>query len=148
MIIVFYNANEDKVYISSTSEKTKILDASDPTWFEQVPNDDILYVTNGHFFTKPQFEEWIQTNDSGTDETDPLGQSTSRFAGFMGGKTTHNAKLTNRKYVHPTGNGTVLIEDIITQKYPEGIRFEGKWDFIPVDEIGEETLEDSAFFRV
>ena len=148
MIIVFYNANENKIYVSSTSEKTKVFDVNVPTWFNQVPNDDILYVTNGHFFTKQQFGEWIQSNDSCSDETDPLGQSTNRFAGFLGGGGSASpATKTGRKYIHATSNGTIILQDIVNQKYPEGVKLSGKWDFIAVDEIGEEELEDSANFK-
>ena len=41
-----------------------------------------------------------------------------------------------------------MIEDISTRRYPQGIQLKGKWDFIAVDDIGEDILKESNHFRI
>ena len=136
MVIVFYSASEGKIYICSPSQVTQVIDADNPEWINSIPNDDILYVTNGHFFTKPQFCEWLQNQAEG-----------KTVATSSPGNVDTASVNPNRLYIHPTGNGTVLIEDIRTTKFPEGITLTGKWDFVAVDEVGADVLEDSPFYR-
>lgn len=140
MIIVFYNANQEKVYICDTNNKTTVVDANDTRVFDDLPNDDILYVTNGHYFTKQQFLDWMTGEYKINDAT-----NTSKYAGIMNDSPINansNVIQKPRKYIHPTANGTILIEDLSPP-----IMLEGKWDFIAVDTIGEENLENSVFFR-
>jgi hypothetical protein len=140
MIIVFYNANQEKVYICDTNNKTTVVDANDTRVFDNIPNDDILYVTNGHYFTKQQFLDWMAGEYKINDAT-----NTSKYAGIMNDSPVNantGVPQKPRKYIHATANGVVLIEDLNPP-----VMLEGKWDFIAVDTIGEENLENSAFFR-
>jgi hypothetical protein len=52
-----------------------------------------------------------------------------------------------KQYLHPASNGIIVIDDINTVKYPRGVRMKGKYDFIPINEIGEDVLTNSAIFR-
>jgi len=60
MIIIFYDANNEQVYICTEHEKMKIIHMEDPRLLDYIPNDDILYVEDAHFITKGQFTEWLQ----------------------------------------------------------------------------------------
>ncbi len=158
MIIVFYDQNADKIYICKPNERTLIADADDPNLMNYIPNDDIMYVTDGHFFTKQQFADYLsgesETTIASTDNAGP-----NRFDGFLNTNIGHSSKHTtpqhpatpskvaNRLYIHPTTNGTILMEDIDTPKFPGGIILRGRWHFIPVDEIGAETLDKSASYK-
>jgi hypothetical protein len=160
MIIIFYDANKEQIYICTENEKTKIIRIEDPSLLDYVPNDDILYVEDAHFITKGQFAEWLQ-GDLELVKDIPENE-VSRFTGLLGDRNqpwdAHNqiqkiaqapaSPGVHKYYLHPTANGTILIEDIQTPQFPEGIRLNGKWHFIAVDVIGEETLMDSSHFQV
>lgn len=137
MIILFYEAVEKELYICTSHEPTKKVKLDDPGLMDYIPNEDILYVTNGHYITKSQFEEWLSGKFV---MQDPQQESSDNFQGNLENK--------NKKYLHTTSNGTVLIEDIQTERFPEGIALHGKWDFVDVDEIGETNLQESAFFKI
>lgn len=140
MIIVFYNANQGKVYICDTNNKTTVVDTTDTEAFNNMPNDDILYVTDGHYFTKQQFIDWL--SEGYRIDATPCNIE-SKYAGMMDEKpVTNNAPRKPRRFIHPTANGTILIEDLNPP-----VVMEGKYDFIAVDSIGEENLESSVFFR-
>jgi len=154
MVIVFYDANDEKFYIASPDIGMKVIRYDDAELMNYFPNDDILYVTNGHYFTKQQFEDWL----SGDMEIDEPDDEPSRWDGFLEDdvesksqkKPTKKSQKSksNRRYIHPTANGTVLIEDIDTPQFPGGVALNGKWHFIAVDDIGVENLSNSAHFRL
>lgn len=163
MVIIFYDANKDQIYICTEHDKTRVIPADDPHLIDYVPNDDILYVVDAHFITKAQFSEWIQ----GDFELDSPEESegVTRFTGmleqnYQPGNSHHEMqKLAQSKgratkvsserfYIHPTANGTVRIEDIQTSDFPGGIQLNGKWHFLAVDSIGEDTLLESSHFKV
>jgi hypothetical protein len=129
---------------------------NDPNLLDHIPNDDILYVSNAHFITKAQFGEWLRGDfEFEVAESDP---GVSRFTGMLANEQPgNNPKLVSDKsatpgqqklYIHPTSNGTIRIEDIQTSQFPEGIQLNGKWHFLSVDAIGEDTLMDSSHFQV
>lgn len=158
MIIVFYDANSSKLHICSPTDKTRIVNKNDPDLMSYIQNDDILYVTNGHYFTKQQFSDWLTGKITVKSEVgdEALSSGPSRHMGLMedghihSGQKQPQAAPTNKKYIHPKHPGSVLIEDIQTDKFPEGcVALHGKWHFVDVDTIGGmETLQSSAFFRV
>ncbi len=153
MVIIFYDATDDKVYICSEIDKTKVLNINDPNLLDYVPNDDILYVQSGHYITKKQFGDWLTGQmDLGGDLVYDY-PSTSRFSPERVGENRQAASPVpmnrgpERFYIHPTANGTILVEDIRTNKYPHGLRLDGKYHFIPIDDVGEDILDESPFFR-
>ncbi len=132
MVIIFFKASENKLYICSEYEKTKVISASDPNIFAYIPDDDILYVESAHKVTKQQFCQWL----SGNCQTPQ--------------KITRPKSIQKQYFIHPAHNGTVLIEDIKIPhtKHAQGIQLNGKWDFISVKEAGgQEVLEESMHFR-
>jgi hypothetical protein len=150
MTIIFYDANEEKLYICTPYDKTKIVNVNDPNIMDHIPNDDLLYVTNGHWMEKRQFFDWLQGEMEIEDDPDvELDRGPSRVAGFLGNNQQQPAKSTKKRYyIHPTANGTVRIEDIKTLHEPDGIELSGKWDFRAVDDIGQDVLDESTYVKI
>jgi len=163
MIIIFYDANKEQVYICTEHEKTKVVHIEDPHLLDYIPNDDILYVEDAHFITKEQFGKWLQ-GDLELVKDVPK-KEVNKFTGLLKDKdcpwSPHNqiqdmsqedvsasTPGTPKFYLHPTSNGTVLIEDIRTKQFPEGIRLNGKWHFVSIGVIGEEVLTNSSNFQI
>lgn len=149
MVIIFYDANKEQVYICTESDKTRIISVNDPNLMNFIPNDDILYVSNAHFITKAQFKQWLD----GDFEFEPQNneQDVSRITGMFAEHGDIHAKPAvnnNKRYIHPTHNGSIRIEDIQTPQFPDGIQLNGKWHFIAVDAIGEDLLTESNHFKV
>lgn len=155
MVIIFYNANEDKIYICTESEKTKIVDYNDPDLMSYIPNDDILYVENGKYLTKKQFSEWLTNPEIAQEDEE---HTVNRFTGMMkvGPKSktnfttteeTETRKVSSRQFLHTTKPGSIRLNDIRTRKYPDGVEIQGKWNFVPIDDIGWEVLQDSKNFH-
>ena len=155
MVIIFYDATDDKIYICSETEKTKVLNISDENLLDYVPNDDILYVQSGHYITKKQFGDWLNGQMELEGDLVYDYPSTSRFSPNQSGSPVPQQAQASqplgpeqqRYYIHPTANGTILVEDIRTDKYPHGLHLNGKYHFIPIDDIGEDLLDESPFFR-
>lgn len=156
MIIIFYDANKEEIHICSDKERTKIISINDPDILCHIPNDDILYVQNAHFVTKKQFGDWLSGELSLTEEV----HEPHRFTGFMNDDipkepnvsdfTPQDSDSQYRRsfFIHPKHNGTIIINDLVTDKYPNGLQMNGKWDFIPIDYLGgEEILEESRLFK-
>ncbi len=153
MVIIFYDANDEKLYICAEGDRTKVVSINDPNIMDYVPNDDILYVQNGHFITKNQFSDWL-TGDSELDMEQNTKDEVNRFTGFMQTEFTppkagqpQPKNSTKRWYIHPTANGTIVIEDIKT-KTGEALVLRGKWHFMPIDEIGEDVFDESNILKV
>lgn len=136
MVILFYDQDNEKLHICTENDKMHIISINDPNIMSHIPNDDILYVENAHYLTKEQLRLWFNDEyDLGTQNRDP---------GFLG-KTEQDL---GKRYIHPTHNGTVFLPDIKTEKYPHGLQLVGKWNFIDIDEIGQDVLESSAHYRI
>jgi len=165
MIIVLYDKNADCIYICQPNAKTVVVKVDDPKIMDLIPDDDILYITNGHYFTKQQFADYLSGKMTPQRGALDSASEPSRYEGFLDDNLSQGspaqprqrqlqpnyktmAPTSNRKYIHCTGNGHVLIEDIDTPKFPGGIALQGKWHFIPVDEIGADVLEDSKWFEI
>ncbi len=157
MIIIFYDANKDEVHICSEKERTKIISVDDPDILSHIPNDDILYVQNAHFVTKRQFGDWLNGELSLAEEEK---YEPHRFTGFMSDDIVREPNVTDSVsqdpenpykrslFIHPKHNGTIIINDLVTEKYPNGVQMNGKWDFIPIDYLGgEDVLEESRFLK-
>lgn len=140
MTIVFYDQQNNQLWICN-SNTTTIVSVDDEQIGQQIPNDDILYVTNAHYFTKDQFIDFLSGKITIQDQrSDTPAQPSTQSS------IATSAIASNKKFIHSTGNGVVLIEDIITSRFPAGIMLQGKWHFVSVDDIGEAELANSVFF--
>lgn len=151
MVIIFYDADKEQIYICTEREKMKSISISDPDLLTYIPNDDILYVQNAHFITKKQFGEWLDGEGETFDEP-------HRFTGFLEESTPYSptaekmheaaSKYEHSKFLHPAHHGAIFIPDIKTPKYPNGVELVGKYDFVAVEELGGfDNLEESLHFR-
>lgn len=159
MTIIFYNTEENCLHICSDKEKMIKVNIKTENIQDFIPNDDILYVENAHYINKKQFCSWLK----GDYELNSSDEIANRFLGSMDDSNNftvrvqdkkHNQisdpepQISNKKYIHPSMNGSVIISDISTDKYPNGVVFESKWDFKDVDEFGgEEELMKSNIYR-
>ncbi len=144
MTIIFYKQDSNKIYLCTETEPMKKIDSNDKHIMDYIPNDDILYIENAHMVSKKQFGEWLKGDMKL--ETPQSGKMLSeRPVVINDSGITHTE---NSKFIHTRHNGTVLIEDIQTERFPEGIILQGKWDFKSVDEIGADTLEESRFYKI
>lgn len=153
MVIIFYDAEKEQIYLCTERDKMKVLSIDDPGLKDHIPNDDILYVQKAHFITKKQFGEWLEGTGPSLDD------ELHRFTGFMDDDVTpysetaeamHDAatKYEHSKFIHPTHNGAIYIADFKTPKFPNGIELIGKYDFLCVDDVGGfESLEESLHYR-
>ncbi|KKK47876.1 hypothetical protein LCGC14_3150760, partial [marine sediment metagenome] len=153
MVIIFYDADKEQIYICTEREKMKSISINDPDILTHVPNDDVLYVQNAHFITKKQFGDWLEGNGPSLD-SEP-----HRFTGFLDEDSvpyTETAEAMQEaasqyehsKFIHPAHNGTILIVDLKTPKYPNGVELTGKYDFLCVDDVGGfDGLEESMHYR-
>lgn len=156
MVIIFYDADKEQIYICTEREKMKSISINDPDILAHVPNDDILYVQNAHFITKKQFGEWLEGEGDG--DGDGESDEPHRFTGFMEEPTScvtsekmqeTAAKYANSHFIHPVHNGAILIADLKTPKYPNGIELVGKYDFLSVDDVGGfDVLEESLHYKI
>lgn len=151
MVIIFYDADKEQIYICTEREKMKSISINDPDILNYVPNDDILYVQNAHFVTKKQFGEWLE--GGGEDFND----EPHRFTGLMEEPSSLTVekmsaaaqKYANSHFIHPTHNGAILIADLKTPKYPNGVELVGKYDFLSVEDLGGfDTLEESLHYKI
>lgn len=151
MVIVFYN-NDDYVYICSEDKPMQKIHKNNPEIKNMITDNEICYVQDAHFINKKQFVDWI-INEA--HETHVETNKPNRFTGFMEDppfnqtpNQVYQPVNSKEEYIHCTSNGTILIEDIKTNEFPEGIILRGKWNFIPVKSIGYDVLENSVFFRI
>jgi hypothetical protein len=147
MTIIFLNPHTHKLHICTETDPTRIVDPNDPEIMKYIPNDDILYVEDGHILRKEEFVSWLE---GGVQESPRRALNQDFDTGFRFGDPPASKGQQpdlNRHYIHPAHNGTIIIADIKTDKYPDGIELNGKYHFIPIDEIGEELLQESNFFK-
>ncbi len=148
MVIIFYDAQNEKIYICTEYDKMKSFEPNDPDLISYIPNDDILYVQNAHFITKQQFTEWIQGNntllDTVPEQNNAIQNSNSETAPAI----TQPPTYANSAWIHPAHHGAILLPDVKNSQFPEGVALNGKWDFLPVDALGGfEILEESMHYR-
>ena len=154
MVIIFYDTDKEQIYICTEREKMKSISINDPDILTHVPNDDILYVQNAHFITKKQFGEWLEGEGEGEAFDEP-----HRFTGFMEEPTAYSPTVEKMQeaatqyagsyFIHPAHNGAILIADLKTPKYPNGVELVGKYDFLPVDDVGGfDGLEESLHYKI
>jgi len=144
MVIIFYDSDKEQIFVCTEREKMKIIPIDDPDLLTHIPNDDILYVQNAHFITKKQLGEWL--DGSGEDLNDP-----NKFSEISEKTTTpddNDSRYINSKFLHPVHNGAVLMSDIKTPKYPNGVELVGKYSFVSVDDLGGfDALEESSHYN-
>lgn len=123
MTIIFYG-EDDNLHIASSGQKMISVSKNDRTILNKIPNNDVIYyVENAHKVTKKQFAEWIGIKN-----------------------TVENNRP--KFYLTPTGNGNIHLADLKTDNFPNGLELKGKWDFIDIDEIGEDNLYKSVNFKI
>lgn len=152
MVIIFYDANADNIYICTETDKTKVININDPNIMDYIPNDDILYVENAHFLTKKQFSDWLSGDMHIASDTS---NEVSRFQGFLHEGPKYQempaqdefTPQSKKYYIHPKHNGTLIIQDIVSNKFPNGIQLHGKWHFVAIDDIGQDALDESQVFQ-
>ncbi len=149
MTIIFYRKESNQIYVCTENEPMKKIDSNDQHLLDFIPNDDILYIENAHIISKSQFSEWLK----GDLKLETQGNSQiNRTSDDSKKVVIHNESTINytkdTKFIHTCHNGTVLIEDIETNRFPEGVALRGKWDFLAIEEIGEEILENSRFYKI
>ena len=136
MVIVFYDAIKELIYIATEKEKMQIISSADADLLSHIPNDDILYVQNAEYITKNQFSDWLAGNNLDPEQVaKPVIDIPSGYE--------------NSKWLHAAHNGTIIIDDIKTKQYPNGVTMHGKYEFIPLDSIGGfNTLEESLHCKI
>jgi hypothetical protein len=154
MVIVFLDPNTDSLYICSENEKMKKIDLGNANLLSFIPDDDLLYVQDGIFLTKHQFQDWLE---GGAQFAVPAPQQTPMIpASIPASQPVQTRQASsqsrpydpNRLYLKPAHNGSVLIPDINTEKYPDGLKMNGKWDFVPIDDIGGiDVVNSNRFIR-
>ena len=144
MIIIFYDSDKEEVCICSERHKMKKVSINDPDIMAHIPNDDIMYVQNAHYITKNQFSQWLEgsmelNNDFPKKEINEETESQTQ-------PDTDRKK--NQKWLHPKHHGSIVIVDLKTPKWPNGVEFHGKYDFKSVEELGGfDFLEESSMYR-
>lgn len=147
MVIVFYDTEQDCLYVSSEREKMHKIKLDDNP-LSSIPNDDILYVQKGCYVTKQQLGQWLDGSMDLNGGKEEYSQYTGiRDANSPAGEPDEVSNSPPKYYIHAAHNGTVLIEDIQTPQFPDGIVLNGKWHFIAVDKIGADVLEASQFYK-
>ncbi len=144
MVIIFFSAEDNKIWICTQHEKTHVLDVGDSDIMKYVPNDDILYVQSANFMTKKQFGEWLEGDmvfDEG-EEKEP-----NRFTGLFEESPESQGHRKQRLFIHPAHNGCIVISDLKTPTEPDGLVLNGKWDFRLIDDIGQDNLDESQFYQ-
>lgn len=132
MTIVYYDYTNSCIYVCNDKFPLKKMPLQSNLLQLIDEKDTILYVQNGSLISKSTLSDWLSGKSVPPTSTHSNPES--------------NTQKTNT-YIHPAHNGVVIIEDISTNKYPNGVRMSHKWDFISVDEIGQDVLNNSAQFR-
>ena len=156
MTIIFYDADNDSLYICNQNEKMKVISLSDQDLSLHIPDEDILWVGDAACITKPQFVKWLKGEISFDGSSNSKQSSVSRFTGFLnkshmqgsqiGSDFVKSAsKLSSRLYIHPKHNGSIVIPSIKTKKFPDGLELDGKYHFEPLDELPPNLEENSLF---
>jgi len=121
MTFLYYDPTNNTVSVATTEHPIQTFKINEKL-YNIVPDGDVFFVQSAKIVSKKQLLQWL---------INPR-------------KQVKNKKL----FVHPRGNGSIVLEDIKTEKYPNGLIMHGKYDFISVDDIGMETLNRSAHYRI
>lgn len=140
MTIILYNEPKSEIIISRPNEITKVISLNDPNLLDYIPNDTIMYVHKCNLISKEQFQKWL----NGEYEF-KVPEKTGR-ASYLAVDQLGNLPQ-EKKYLHPAANGAILIDDIKTDKFPNGIQLVGKYDFLDIDEVGQEVLNNSRKYK-
>jgi len=140
MVLLFYDHKNSKVYIATKDHPLAVYDVNDPKLIDFLPNDTILYIQEAHIITKSQIESWLSGSFSPSGQAPSISQSKLQAP-------QQEEPVGNRKFLHTTHGGAVHLTDIQTERFPEGVFLTGKYDFVPVDAIGEDVLEESGAFK-
>lgn len=139
MVIIFYDSQSDHLYICTEQKPIQIINVSNieiKDIIEQIPDDDILYVSNGHLINKLQFQDWLEGNAALLDEQ----------CDTISDKESKEVYGTQPLYwVRSKHAGVIQLLDI--PEYPEGLIFRDKWEFVPVDAKLHELLSNSRHFK-
>lgn len=144
MTIIFYDSDNEQIYVCTETERMKIVSLDDPNLLDYLPNNDILYVKTGQFMTKSEFSDLVNgVSELPSNEEDCEFVSSENMTGL-------ESDYKNSLYIHPRHNGTILIQDLPnTSELPGGIlELNGKYDFKCIDFLGGQKIFDqSAQYR-
>ena len=152
MVIIFLDPTTDTLCICSENEKMVKIDIGSPNLLDGIPDDDILYVQDGSYLTKKQFSDWLEGGAQFS--TQPKQQAPIQQQSYPSQPNVASPVMAmlpydpNRLYLKPAHNGNIVIPDIKTPKYPDGLKMTGKWDFVPIDDIGGiDVVNSNRFIR-
>ena len=130
MSIIFYDAEHNLVRVCDPEKGISTHKFGNQKLIEKLP-ERIAFVEKVDIMRKNQFAQWLQGTWKPPEQA----------------ATQSKPKPTkNKRYLHTVHDGTVLIEDIEIDGEP--LRLSGKWNFVPVDKIGEERLYSSYHYQV
>lgn len=166
MVIVFYDSQAELLYVATSTEPIQSIRIDDVEALEEIPDDDVIYVQNAHILNKQQLIAWTKgeyqihtpvpapsahavtpahaVGDQGHPaypgypQQDPAGMP-GQPQPIPGG---------NQEYIHTVADVPLVLGDIRTAEFPNGLVIQGKYDYIPINRIGKDVLEQSAHFRL
>lgn len=137
MTLIF--KDKTNIWICQQDKPVKVTTVDDPNLITYIPNDDLIYVQSASLITKKQFASWLKgefqlDNTETTREEEEIEEDNSQ---------------SERKYLHPRNNGYITVGDIKIGKGDNAkpLVFTGKYDFIALDELGDDIVEHSAILR-
>ena len=131
MSVIFYDAEHNLIRVCDPEKGLSTYKFGDQKLIEKLP-ERIAFVEKVDLMRKSQFANWLEGKWRPPEETKT--------------KQTSNASVVNKKYIHTVHDGTVLLEDIEIDGGP--LRLSGKWNFVPVNKIGEERLYSSYHYQI
>ena len=139
MVIIFFDSTDDSFLVATDKEPLRkyFRDAIQ----EVIPEDDILYVANAHIMTRQQFIGFLDGSYDISLGHDPAPAQAHQVAPAARPKS-------NRRYLHTTANAPTILGDIRTDRFPEGVVLQNKYQFIPLDMIGQDALDQSAQLKI
>jgi len=103
------------------------------------------YIESCQLITKKQFIEWLEGSWVPPIKKQTKIQELKQQSPAIS-KNASQKKTENKEYLHTIHDGTVLIEDILMgDSY---LKLEGKYHFVPVDDIGKDKIEASNFIKI
>lgn len=155
MVIVFYDCANKSILIASEQYPLKSYPVDTPNIAQHIPNDDILYIQSGAYYTKQQFINVLYDKVDEADREHEAMQPRRYQQQYPQQPNPQERYAVSdepiRHYVHATKHGTVVINDIMQRSGADralgGLRLEGRWHFVPLDSIDQEEIKKSHEFQ-
>jgi len=147
MVIIFLDNITNKLYIATDSEPIKTIPLGDVKLLDSIPDDDLIYVQSAHIITKEQFKAWLNGEYELVHDASvvPSPGTSVRDQQVINYESTPRKK---NYYLHTVVDAPMVLGDIRTARFPEGVLIQGKYSFVPLDLIGEDNLERSAHYKI